>query len=228
VLAAINVGSQPAWVEQLVAIDQLPGWAFSFALGMTLAWGYGQLDDLDPNNVRRIATWALPFTLIACCACAYFYGNHASAVSGPTAGNLTRTETFLTLSYTLSRGLLMSAIVLGPVWVRAPFASPRVGRLSDLSYSVYLIHLVAAIYLCEMLFSLPSNGSVGTVALWIAIVLPVSLLYAIVMRRYVERPSRAWARRATAAGAREAATAVASPGSAQPTGSTAPRPASST
>jgi peptidoglycan/LPS O-acetylase OafA/YrhL len=199
VLAAINMGSQPEWVEQLVAIDQLPGWAFSFALGMTAAWGHGQLGSVDPNRTRRIATWILPLSLVACCLCAYFYGNHASAVSGPTAGNVTRTETFLTMAYTLSRGVLMSAIVLGPVWVRAPFTGPRVGGLAELSYSVYLIHLVLAIYLCEMLFSLPSNGSVGTVALWIGIVLPASILYALVMRRYVERPCRVWARRATEA-----------------------------
>jgi peptidoglycan/LPS O-acetylase OafA/YrhL len=226
VLAAINMGDQPAWVEQLVAIDQLPGWAFSFALGMTAAWGYGRLGDLDADKVRRAATWVLPVALVACLLCAYFYGKHASAVSGATAGNLTRTETFLTMAYTLSRGVLMSAIVLGPVWVRAPFASRRVGSLAELSYSVYLIHLVIAIYLGETWLSLPSNGSVGTVALWIALVLPASLLYALVMRRYVERPSRAWARRVSSP--REAATTAASPGSARPTGSREPRPASST
>jgi peptidoglycan/LPS O-acetylase OafA/YrhL len=197
VLAAINMGDQPAWVEQLVTIDQLPGWAFSFALGLTAAWGYGHLGDLDADKVRRAATWVLPIALIACGVCAYLYGKHASAVSGPTAGNLTRTETFLTMAYTLSRGVLMAAIVLGPVWVRAPFASRRVGSLAELSYSVYLIHLVIAIYLCETWLSLPSDGSIGTVALWIGLVLPASLIYALVMRRYVERPSRAWARRAT-------------------------------
>jgi peptidoglycan/LPS O-acetylase OafA/YrhL len=228
VLAAINVGNQPGWVEQLVAIDQLPGWAFSFGLGMTLAWGYGQLGDLDPDKTRRLATWALPFALIACGVCAYFYGKHASAVSGPTAGNLTRTETFLTLTYTLSRGLVMSAIVLGPVWARAPFATPRVRGLAELSYSVYLIHLVLAIYLCEMLFSLSDDGSIGTVALWIAVVVPASFLYALLMRRYVERPFRTWARRASTSSPREAATAAASPESARPTGSREPRPASST
>jgi peptidoglycan/LPS O-acetylase OafA/YrhL len=202
VLAAINIGGQPAWVEQLIAIDQLPGWAFSFALGMSLAWGYGQLGDLDPGKTRRVATWMLPLSLIACGVCAYFYGDHASAVSGPTAGNLTRTDTFLTMAYTLSRGVLMAAIVLGPVWVRAPFASPRVRALAELSYSVYLIHLVIAIYLCGMLLSFPTDGSLGAVALWIGLVLPASLVYALLMRRYVERPSRAWSRRATRPGER--------------------------
>jgi peptidoglycan/LPS O-acetylase OafA/YrhL len=228
VLAAINMGDQPAWVEQLIAIDQLPGWAFSFALGMTLAWGYGRLGDLDPGRTKRIATWVLPLSLVACGLCAYFYGDHASAVSGPTAGNLTRTDTFLTMAYTLSRGVLMAAIVLGPVWVRAPFASPRVRALSELSYSVYLIHLVIAIYLCGMLLSLPTDGSLGAVALWIGLVLPASIVYALLMRRYVERPSRAWARRAPASAVQEAARVAASPGSAPPTGSRAPRPASST
>jgi peptidoglycan/LPS O-acetylase OafA/YrhL len=228
VLAAINMGGQPAWVEQLIAIDQLPGWAFSFALGMTLAWGYGQLGSLDPGKTRRVATWTLPLALVACGVCAYVYGKHASAVSGPTAGNLTRTDTFLTMAYSLSRAVLMAAIVLGPVWVRAPFASSRVRAMAELSYSVYLIHLVIAIYLCGMLLSVPDDGSIGAVALWIGLTLPASILYALLMRRYVERPSGSWARRITARGVPGATMAAASPESAQPTGSREPRPASST
>ncbi len=228
VLAAINMGNQPDWVLQLTAIDQLPGWAFSFAFGMTAAWAYGRLGDLDPAKTRRAATLVLPVALAASCVCAYLWGKHASAVNGPTAGNVTRTETFLAVAYTLSRGTLMAAIVLGPVWVRAPFASPRVRGIAELSYSIYLIHLVVAIYVGGMLLSLPTNGSIGAVALWIAVVLTASVVYALVMRRYVERPSRAWARRATVSAAQEATTAVVSPGSVPPTGSRAPRPASST
>jgi peptidoglycan/LPS O-acetylase OafA/YrhL len=228
VLAAIDLGSQPRWIEELAAIDQLPGWAFSFALGMTAAWGYRRLYRLDPARTRRAAAWALPVSLVACGVCAYFYGKHASAVSGPAAGSLTRTDTFLTMAYTFSRAALMAAIVLGPLWVRAPFDTPRVRGLAGLSYSVYLIHLVIAIYLGEMLLSLPADGSAGAVVLWIGLVLPASLVYALFMRRYVERPSRAWASRASAGGSRAAAMTAASPGSAPPTGSRVPRPASST
>ena len=197
VLAAIDQGDQRAWVEQLIAIDQLPGWAFSFALGMTCAWGYGRLADLDPAKTRHAATWALPFALVACGTCAYLYGDHASAISSAAAGSFTRTDTFLGLAYTLSRGALMAAIVLGPVWARTPFASPKVRAIAELSFSVYLIHLVIAIYVGRMLFSLPTDGSIGAVALWIALVLPLSMLFALLMRRYVERPARDWSRQAT-------------------------------
>jgi peptidoglycan/LPS O-acetylase OafA/YrhL len=228
VFAAFSTGNPPDWLVQLIAIDQLPGWAFSFGLGMTGAWAFSRLSAADMERLRRPAVAFGLAALAGCLACAYVYGDDASAVAGPIGGSVARSSPLLVMAYTLSRGVLMAAIVVGPLWAQAPFVNRPTRRLAELSYPVYLIHLVVAIYVGIQLLDLPRDGNLSGIALWFAVVIPISLLYATVIERWVERPARAWARRASGRAPSEAATAAASPGSAQPTGSTAPRPASST
>jgi peptidoglycan/LPS O-acetylase OafA/YrhL len=194
---AFNLGDKPDWVVSLIAANQLPGWAFSFALGMTGAWGYGRLLAADYAPPKRAAVWAGAISLAVTLACAYFYGRDASAVSGAIGGSVARSAPLLGFAYTFSRGILMAAIAIGPIWVQAPFVNRRVRSLAELSYAIYLIHAVIAIYVGGNLLSLPTDGSLGAVALWFGVVLPASLLYAYLMVRLVERPIRAWARRAT-------------------------------
>jgi peptidoglycan/LPS O-acetylase OafA/YrhL len=206
--AALNMGDAPTWAVSLIAIDQLPGWAFSFALGMTGAWGVQRLHAFDPAAVKRIATWSASIALIACLICAYLYGKDASAVSGEVGGGVARSSALLVIAFTISRGALMAAIALGPLWMQAPFVNRPTRSLAELSYGIYLIHLVAAAYIGGSLLSLPTDGSIGAVALWFGVVLPASLLYAFLMVRLVERPVRAWARRATRPTRRVGAQAV--------------------
>ncbi len=195
--SAINAGDAPTWAVSLIAIDQLPGWAFSLALGMTGVWGYQRLQSFDPAAVRRIATRSAPIAIIACLICAYLYGQDASAVSGEVGGGVARSSTLLVIAFSLSRAAVMAAIALGPIWMQAPFANRITRSLAELSYGIYLIHLVAAAYIGGSLLSLPTDGSIGAVAVWFGVVLPVSLFYAYLVVRFVERRSRAWARRAT-------------------------------
>ena len=206
--AALNAGDHPTWVVRLVAIDQLPGWAFSFALGMTGAWSYQRIQAFDQAAVRRMATRGAPVALIACLICAYLYGQDASAASGEVGGSVARSSTFLVIAFSASRAALMAAIALGPFWIRAPFTNRTTRSLAELSYGIYLIHLVIALYIGGSLLSLPTDGSIRAVALWFGVVLPVSLLYAYLMVRFVERRSRAWARRATLPSRRVGAHAV--------------------
>jgi peptidoglycan/LPS O-acetylase OafA/YrhL len=195
--AALNVGDAPAWAVSLIAIDQLPGWAFSFALGMTGAWGYQRLQAFEPAAVRRVATRSAPIALIACLLCAYLYGKDAYVVSGEVGGGVARSSSLLVIAFTISRGALMATIALGPLWMQAPFVNRPTRSLAELSYGIYLIHLVIAAYIGGSLLSLPTDGSIGAVTLWFGVVLPASLLYALLMVRIVERPVRAWARRAS-------------------------------
>jgi peptidoglycan/LPS O-acetylase OafA/YrhL len=195
--AAFNLGDRPNWVVSLIAVDQLPGWAFSFAVGMTGAWAYGRLLAAGTAPAKRTAVGAAAISLAGCLVCAYFYGRDASAVSGAIGGSVARSSPLLAFAYTLSRGALMAAIALGPIWLRAPFVNRPVRSLAELSFAIYLIHVVIAGYVCGSLLHLPADGAPGTVALWFGVVLPTSLLYAYLMVRYIERPTRAWVRRAT-------------------------------
>jgi acetyltransferase len=193
---AIEGGHTPAWIVKLIVVDQLPGWAFSFALGMTCAWAYVHLALPRPREqLERLALWVAPFALVAFGVCAYFYGSDAAQASGASAGNLARTSPFLGLAFTTSRAAVMGVIVLGPAVLSRPFANRAISRVAELSYGLYLMHLVVGIYLGGMILGLPRDGSVGATALWFAVVLPPTFAYAYLSVRFVERPALAWARR---------------------------------
>jgi peptidoglycan/LPS O-acetylase OafA/YrhL len=189
-------GSAQPWLMELTAIDQLPAWSFSFALGMTGAWGYVRLQPkLAREDTRRWAVALATIAGVAFAACAYAYGHDAAAINGAVSGSHARTDTVLGLGYSSSRALLMAAVVAGPLWLQRPFTLAPVRRLSDLSYGLYLIHLPVAFALGAALLGLATDGSPTTVALWLTIVLSVSLLYAHLTRRHIERPLVDWARR---------------------------------
>ena len=198
-------GRTPDWVAQLIAIEQLPAWAFSFALGMTGAWGYLRLSRVSPGAIQRAIPWVLGLSIIAYGTCAYLYGQAASETSGPIGSTVAREDPILPLAYTLSRGALMAAIILGPYWIKTPFVDRRIRWVADQSYGIYLIHLVVAIYIGASLLSLPTDGSARAILLWFGVVLPISAAYAYLVRRFVELPARGWAKRYSRGRARVAA-----------------------
>jgi peptidoglycan/LPS O-acetylase OafA/YrhL len=64
----------PDWQSQLVATDELPGWAFSFALGMTGAWAWVRVTrDGVPRRLQRPGLIGAALSLVACAVCAYLY-----------------------------------------------------------------------------------------------------------------------------------------------------------
>ena len=196
VFESIEGGTVPGWILVLIVTDQLPGWAFSFALGMTGAWAYVRLQESGRTaETTRRAALAAAGGLVVCLACAYLYGKEAARAGGALSGSTARTDTALTLAYTAGRGVLMAGIALGPLWMQRPFANRLTSRLAELSYATYLIHVPIAIYVGVMLLDLPGAGSLGDVAVWFAVVIPLSLAYAALSVRLVERPARRWARR---------------------------------
>ena len=59
-------GAAPDYLLTWIAVDQLPGWVYSFALGMTCAWAYVRLAQPRPREqLERLALRAAPFALIA-------------------------------------------------------------------------------------------------------------------------------------------------------------------
>ena len=49
-------------------------------------------------------------------------------------------------------------------FLSAPFDNALVRKIAELSYGVYLIHLVVATYVCTALLALPTDGSARAVA----------------------------------------------------------------
>jgi len=190
----LDHSNEPAWVSQLIATDELPGWAFSFALGMTGAWAYvevGKRDLLQRLQDRALIAAALSF--VACAICAYLYGRHASnASTGIIGGSTAREVPVLTMAFSVARAALMASIILAPLWLQRPFANRPAGTLAGLSYGIYLIHLVVAWYVGLVWLNLPRDGTLKAALLWFGVVLPISVAYAYLSRRLVELPVKRW------------------------------------
>jgi peptidoglycan/LPS O-acetylase OafA/YrhL len=169
---------------------QLPAWAYSFGLGMTGAWAWVRLtrarEDGGPaaSVAGRASTIAL-LSLVALLVLVWVMG-----------GDYDQTRESLPLSLLLSTMLatLMVALSLAPSRWQVPVATPLVRRLGDISYGIYLSHMLIAMTLASEL-SLPQDGDLKSLAVWIAAVVPAAILYGYLSARFLEQPIRRWARK---------------------------------
>jgi peptidoglycan/LPS O-acetylase OafA/YrhL len=184
---ALSVGER-GWLTELIAVDQLPGWAFSFALGMTGAWAWVRWRAREREVAPGMALGALALGLCAFAACAYAYGRTAADINVAFAGSVARENELLGLAYSAARALVLGAILVGPLWLQRPFNAKPARKLAELTYGLYLIHLPVAIVVGAVLPQLPTDGSPVAVAAWLGIVLSLSLMYAKFTRRFFERP----------------------------------------
>lgn len=190
-LARVTGGSEE--VVRITGADQFPGWAFSFALGMFAAWCFVRLrTDQEPGALARRVTLALPALILVYVVSSYLRGRHALDVSGNVA-QFARGEPIPSLLDSAARAALILVIVLGPAWMSRPFVNRPTARVAELSYGVYLVHFVLIVYALSLL-SLPQDGTFADFAVWTAVVVPPSLLFAWLSRRFIELPALAWVR----------------------------------
>lgn len=211
-----SLNGQSAQIARLIAVDQLPGWAFSFALGMTGAWAWARLARSETGRARvaRHAPVAFVAAALVYVGFAYLYGRSAASVNPVVGGSFAREDPLLSIASSASRAALMATVAVGPLWLRRPFQSRPALRLGEVTYGLYLGHFMIAL-VAGLLLGLPRNGSLATLALWAVVVLPASLLYAEISSRVIERPMQRVARRfERGRGAREPAPTVAEPRSA--------------
>ncbi len=172
--------------------SQLPSWAFSFAAGMTGAWGFVRARQAgDAARVQRLATMALAASVSALLLFGYFAGHYAIGRGPIEAGVLGQRNSFVYLGYTASLATAMVALTLTAGRQR-PFAYPVSRSLGDISYGVFLMHLVIS---WQVFLWFWPRGSLWSLLLWMVIVFPVSLAYGYLSARFLEQPIRRWAHR---------------------------------
>jgi peptidoglycan/LPS O-acetylase OafA/YrhL len=174
---------------------QFPAWAFSFAVGMTGAWTYVRLRDRYPPEVierRALPVQAASFASLAIFA--YLAGRYAYTAPLISIAEAARHSPLIALGYSGSLATLMVSTALGSEKLQRPFAHPFARWLGDISYGIYLIHIVVIYYAVELL-SLSFSGSLGDFLELSAIVLPISILYGYLSARFLEQPIRRWAQR---------------------------------
>jgi peptidoglycan/LPS O-acetylase OafA/YrhL len=124
----------------------------------------------------------------------YLAGRYAIDNPIPVPALIARQSSIINLGYTASLATVMVALALAPRTWQLPFANPFARKVGDISYGVYLIHAVV-LWVVAIEITPPTDGSLGAIAAWTAIVLPISLAYGYLSARFVEQPIRRWAHR---------------------------------
>jgi peptidoglycan/LPS O-acetylase OafA/YrhL len=187
---------------QLYGASQFPFYAFSFGAGMAGAWAYVRLrEQYHPTEIARRVAWVQLAATLSLAAFCFLLG-HADTGQGV----LDRNSPLLSLGFTATLTALMVATALGAMRWQRPFAHPFARWLGDISYGIFLIHVVIITYAVRLLFEhsntlagpfqvVNGDGSFGAFVALAALVLPLTILYGYVSARFLEQPIRRWAHR---------------------------------
>jgi hypothetical protein len=166
---------------------------------MTGAWAYVRVRErYDRAKVERIAARLLIPALLVFAFFVYLVGRKAIGTTFPngiTPNLLARESTIPSIGFTASLATVMLVLAFAPARLQTPFAHPLARKLGDISYGIYLIQAPILWFLVFHWRSLPTNGTLGSFAAWVAVVVPVAVLYGYLSARFVEQPIRRWAHR---------------------------------
>jgi peptidoglycan/LPS O-acetylase OafA/YrhL len=191
-----SIQTNDAFFTTPFAIDQFPGFAFSFGAGMTAAWAYHRLTTARGRpELERWALWLSPLALLGLGAAVYLFGHRAAHIPGSFSPTFVRGSSSISIAWSAAVAFAMLVVLLGPEWMRRPFESRPARRLGDLSYGIFLIQAVFIIYLADLFPAWVTSTAALDVTLLFLAVLGGSILYAMASRRLVERPVAEWAAR---------------------------------
>lgn len=186
---------------RLILVTQLPTYLAHFAAGMTAAWLFVRLRSVDR---ARLAPLAVPAQVVAIAV--IIAGMRAAGIRDlrrtgglytDAAGRWHYDHWTHTTVVALAFAVLLLATVLAPRWARWPFANPVARWLGDVSYGVYLWHLVVIGFALKTLHFAPA-GTTWAFVRMLAVTLAGSFLAAWASFVLVERPFIRWARRRSA------------------------------
>lgn len=173
---------------------QFPFWIFSFALGMAGAKLFVKAKSMETTQVRR---WAGRTQILGLLCLIFFviviYRSNID-VGSFIAAEDARTSPLIMLGFSASLATLMVATALGPEWTRRPFDNRPVRWLAEISYGVYLSHMLF-VWILFWGFGLRFEHTLASLATWFGLVLPLSILYGYLSARFLEQPIRRWARK---------------------------------
>ena len=173
---------------RVILITQFPSFAGHFALGMMAAWLFVKM--------RRSRFAGSPWTVVL-----QVLGLSGIILSmellghrdlAKTAGPLDHWTTTTPLA--LSFAVLLLSTALAPRWAQWPVANPVARHLGDISYGIYLSHLLFVELALTSLHFFPAGNLVAFLRM-VGFVATGSLLVGWASFVWVERPLMRWARR---------------------------------
>jgi peptidoglycan/LPS O-acetylase OafA/YrhL len=164
-------------------VQQLPGYAAHFAFGMTAAWRFVRAAP-SPTSALLLQASAIPALL------------GAMALAGAGVGPTWYVRYLQDVVPALAFAVLLLGTARAPTWAQAPWTNRLSRWLGDVSYGVYLWHMVAIQAVVRLVGLTPDHRG-ATFALLLALVVPATLAAGALSRRFIEEPAIAWARRRT-------------------------------
>jgi len=191
----LGISNLEIFRQSLISTLQFPSWAFSFGLGMTGAWAYVKWRVIAETEAgKSTMRWVLAFALTGFAFFAYLAGGFAGSAEVALVAQYSRFSPEISIGYSGFLALSMVAIALGPTRFRWPFANRPMRWLGDISYGIYLSHMLFTFYFASY-FSLPDDGSLGAFLICTLAIVPLSVLYGYTSARFLEQPLRRWARK---------------------------------
>lgn len=178
----------------VTATLQLPSWAFSFGLGMTGAWAFVRLRNQAGADFDRRVRVARLIGVAGLIVFAWLSAGDSGDAPVDLVAQFSRQAPLQALGFSAFLALTMVSFSLGSKAGESLLASPRLRQFGDISYGIFLSHMVIAWCLLEWA-DLPDNGSVGAFAIWTIAVFPAAVLYGYLSARFLEQPIRRWARK---------------------------------
>jgi peptidoglycan/LPS O-acetylase OafA/YrhL len=193
---SLNLGLSGGEILRLFSSSavQLPSWAFSFALGMTGAWLFLNRERFRWTGSQPVMRVLKLVALLCFVIVAWRAGLRSGDGYLVFVAQNTRSTWWLALGYSGALAALMMLIALGPGRVGTVFSNGPVRKLGDISYGIFLSHVVIITFLGPAL-GLPTDGSFSTFLLWSLAVIPASVFYGYLSARFLEQPIRRWARK---------------------------------
>ena len=192
---AIALGASTAWRVAFMGsathpdlLIQFPLFAAYFAAGMTAAWLYLRLRDAAADHSRAAVTVAA-LGLAALTALAY-----AAGATIPSHLAVFQENTLVAALLPLALLAFVVAVSLGPAWVQRPLTNRAALWFSEISYSVFLYHVVLAFFAFESL-GVELGGDLGALVTMGLAVLPASIVVGALSYRLIELPSRRYGRK---------------------------------
>ncbi|MGI8809116.1 MAG: acyltransferase family protein [Acidimicrobiales bacterium] len=176
-------------VWRIVLITQLPNYLAHFAAGMTAAYAFVRLRDRVLLPIHRAAAGVVA----GGAALVVLLGMRAEGTRDLMRLNGLYDHFTRPLYIALAFAVLLPAAALAPRWVQFPFANRLSRRLGDMSYGLYLWHLMFVAFAIYTLDFAPDSTTWAFVRM-LAFVLPTSFVAAWLSMKFVEQPAIRWAR----------------------------------
>ena len=173
---------------------QAPLFLADCAAGMTAAWCFVKLRARG-TRVRPVVAVALASGALLVLLW-YVAGASLTDSRNPlvVAGTRFTEDAWLRVLVPAVLGVFAVSVSLGPGWLRYPLANPLSRKLADISYSIYLYH-VMVLHFCLFTLGFDREGTRADFLTLLAAALAITLVIAWVSYVLVERPGRRLGRR---------------------------------